>query len=99
LVPENVIIEAEASEMKWRAKRGRTALMAARTGIASRIGLSPRQIDVMNGLLGNHTINEIAARLGFSHSTVRQESMAIYKILEIEGRTAIVNRARELQLF
>jgi DNA-binding NarL/FixJ family response regulator len=58
-----------------------------------------RQIDVMNGLLRNQTINGIAARLRFSHSTVRQESMVIYRILEIEGRTAIVDRARELQLF
>jgi hypothetical protein len=53
----------------------------------------------MNGLLQNLTINEIAQHLGFSHSTVRQESIAIYKALQIEGRTAIADRARQLQLF
>jgi DNA-binding NarL/FixJ family response regulator len=53
----------------------------------------------MNGLLQNLTINEIAQQLGFSHSTVRQESIAIYKALQIEGRTAIADRARQLQLF
>jgi len=42
--------------------------------------------------------NGIATSLGFSHSTVRQESIAIYKALNIEGRTAIAERARELRL-
>jgi DNA-binding NarL/FixJ family response regulator len=63
------------------------------------MGLTTRQITVMNGLLQDLTINEIAQQLGFSHSTVRQESIAIYKALQIEGRTAIAERARQLQLF
>jgi DNA-binding CsgD family transcriptional regulator len=98
LVPESLIIEAEASEMKWRALRGRVALTKARTALASDLGLTPRQIKVMQGLLQNLTIIEIATSLGFSHSTVRQESIAIYKALNIEGRTAIAERARELRL-
>jgi DNA-binding CsgD family transcriptional regulator len=98
LVPESLIIEAEASEMKWRALRGRVALTKARTSLASDLGLTPRQIKVMQGLLQNLTIIEIATSLGFSHSTVRQESIAIYKALNIEGRTAIAERARELRL-
>jgi DNA-binding CsgD family transcriptional regulator len=98
LVPEPIIVEAEASEMKWRALRGRVALTKARTLLASDLGLSPRQIIVMRGLLQDLTINEIATSLGFSHSTVRQESIAIYKALNIEGRTAIAERARELRL-
>jgi hypothetical protein len=99
LVPESIILEAETSEMKWRARRGRVALTNARTSIASGLGLSARQIMVMNGLLQDLTINEIAQKLGFSHSTVRQESIAIYKALSIEGRTAIADRARQIQLF
>ena len=98
LVPENIIVEAEASEMKWRALRGRAALTKARNLLAIGLGLTPRQITVMRGLLQDLTINEIAASLGFSHSTVRQESIAIYKALDIEGRTAIAERARELRL-
>jgi DNA-binding NarL/FixJ family response regulator len=98
LVPENIIVEAETSEMKWRALRGRVALTKARTLLAAELGLTPRQITVMHGLLQNLTISEIATSLGFSHSTVRQESIAIYKALNIEGRTAIAERARELRL-
>ena len=99
LVPESTIVQAESSEMKWRAQRGRIALTTARTGLAASMGLTSRQITVMNGLLQDLTINEIAQQLGFSHSTVRQESIAIYKALQIEGRTAIAERARQLQLF
>ena len=99
LVPESTIVQAESSEMKWRAQRGRVALTTARTGLAASMGLTTRQITVMNGLLQDLTINEIAQQLGFSHSTVRQESIAIYKTLQIEGRTAIAERARQLQLF
>lgn len=99
LVPENIIVQAESSEMKWRAQRGRIALTTARTSLAASMGLTSRQITVMNGLLQDLTINEIALQLGFSHSTVRQESIAIYKALQIEGRTAIAERARQLQLF
>ena len=98
LVPENIIVEAEASEMKWRALRGRLALTKARNVLAADLGLTPRQITVMRGLTQNLTINEIASSLGFSHSTVRQESIAIYKALNIEGRAAIAERARDLHL-
>jgi DNA-binding NarL/FixJ family response regulator len=52
----------------------------------------------LNGLLKDLTINEIAQNLGFSHSTVRQDSIAIYKTLHIAGRAAITTRARELHL-
>jgi DNA-binding NarL/FixJ family response regulator len=99
LVPESIIVDAELSEMKWRAHRGRIALTTARSSLAANMGLTSRQISVMNGLLQNLTINEIAQHLGFSHSTVRQESIAIYKALQIDGRTAIADRARQLQLF
>jgi DNA-binding CsgD family transcriptional regulator len=98
LVPESIIVEAEASEMKWRALRGRLALTEARIVLAADLGLTPRQITVMRQLLQNLTINEIASSLGFSHSTVRQESIAIYKVLGISGRSHIADRARELML-
>ena len=98
LVPEEIIIEAEASEMKWRASRGRAALSRARQEIALRLGLSERQVLVLHGLSTNLTINEIAESLGFSHSTVRQDSMVVYRVLGISGRNKIVDRARELQL-
>ena len=90
--------EAEASEMKWRALRGRVALARARKEMAARLGFTERQILVLNGLTQDSTIKEIADSLGFSHSTVRQESIVIYRLLGITGRANIADRARELLL-
>jgi DNA-binding NarL/FixJ family response regulator len=41
------------------------------------------------------TIAEIGRKLRFSHSTVRQESMAIYRLLEVDGRDAAISVAKE----
>lgn len=98
LVPEDIIIDAEASEMKWRATRGRAALSRARNTLALQLGLTERQWLVLQGLCTNSTINEIADTLGFSHSTVRQDSIVIYRILGISGRIHIADRVRELML-
>ena len=98
LVPEDIIIEAEATEMKWRALRGRAALSRARNTLAQQLGLTERQCLVLQGLSTNSTINEIADTLGFSHSTVRQDSIVIYRVLGISGRSHIADRARELML-
>jgi hypothetical protein len=98
LVPEEIIIEAETTEMKWRALRGRTALSRARATLAQQIGLTERQWLVLQGLCTNSTIHEIADTLGFSHSTVRQDSIVIYRVLGISGRAHIADRSREMML-
>ena len=98
LVPEEIIIEAETTEMKWRALRGRSALSRARIALAQQMGLTERQCLVLHGLSTNSTIHEIADTLGFSHSTVRQDSIVIYRVLGISGRSHIADRARELML-
>ena len=84
--------------MKWRALRGRAALSRARNTLAQQLGLTERQCLVLQGLSTNSTINEIADTLGFSHSTVRQDSIVIYRLLGISGRSHIADRARELML-
>ena len=98
LVPEEIIIEAEASELKWRALRGRTAITGARNTLAKLMGLTDRQCLVLHGLCTSNTIHEIANVLGFSHSTIRQDSIVIYQALGISGRSHIAERARELML-
>ena len=98
LVPEEIIVEAESSEMKWRALRGRVALGRTQREMAARLGFTERQILVLHGLTQEATIKEIADSLGFSHSTVRQESIVIYRLLGIAGRANIAERARELFL-
>jgi DNA-binding CsgD family transcriptional regulator len=98
LTPPSVIAEAQQSEMTWRARRGAIALDRARSELAQRLGLTHRQVLVLRGLLQESTIKEIAVSLGFSHSTVRQESIAIYKALGVSGRGQVMSRARDLML-
>jgi len=44
------------------------------------------------------TMQQIASRIGFSDSTVRMESLAIYRALNVHDRHHAVERARELGL-
>ena len=61
--------------------------------------LSARQRTVL-AYLGKHLTNrQIAVRMGFSESTIRQETMAIYRFLEVAGRREAVEVARERGLF
>lgn len=70
--------------------------MSARRVLMRRLGLTDRQSLIIMGLLGGATIKTIADDLGYSHSTIRQESMEIYRTLGISGRADLPGRAREL---
>jgi DNA-binding CsgD family transcriptional regulator len=55
--------------------------------------LTPRQLRILHLLAEGRTNPQIAARIGFSDSTVRQETMAIYRCLGAEGRRDAVHIA------
>lgn len=55
--------------------------------------LSPRQLRILHLLAEGLTNPQIAARIGFSDSTVRQETMAIYRFLGADGRREAVHIA------
>lgn len=61
-------------------------------------GLSQRQRDVLDGLAEQLTYREIADRVGFSHSVVRKEAIAVYAVLGADGRDDAIARARDLGL-
>lgn len=60
------------------------------------VRLSGRQLAVLQALSEGFSNREIAERIGFSESTVRQETMAIYAFLGVKGRreAAVVARLR-----
>jgi DNA-binding CsgD family transcriptional regulator len=60
--------------------------------------LTSRQREVLNGLAQHLTYQEIADRVGFSHSVVRKEAIAVYALLGADGRDDAVARAREAGL-
>jgi len=55
--------------------------------------LSDRQLDILRLIARGMTNPQISHRIGFSESTVRQESMAIYRFLGVGGRRDAVKVA------
>ncbi len=55
--------------------------------------LSGRQLQILEGLIEGKTNFEIAADLGYSVSTVRQETIKIYSSLNVTGRRAAAQEA------
>lgn len=56
--------------------------------------LSPRQMRILDLMAQSFTNPQIAKELGFSESTVRQETMRIYQILQVSGRKDAIREAR-----
>lgn len=75
-------IEAEQSKPTQRSGNGQVE-----------VELSPRQVRILHLLAEGLTNPQIAARIGFSDSTVRQETMAIYRFLGADGRREAVHIA------
>lgn len=60
--------------------------------------LSERQATILRLLAAGLTYNQIARRIGFSHSTVRVELLKVYRMLGVSSRTDAVTRALALNL-
>jgi DNA-binding CsgD family transcriptional regulator len=60
--------------------------------------LTARQMKILTAMVEAKTNHEIAEELGFSISTVRQETMKIYKALGVIDRRAAAQKAMELNL-
>lgn len=56
--------------------------------------ISPRQMTILEGMAEGMTNRQIAARICFSESTVRLESMAIYRHFGVHSRSQAVAAAR-----
>lgn len=59
---------------------------------------TPRQRDVLHWLEQGMTMRQIASRIGFSDSTVRAESLVIYRGLGVHDRESAIMAARDLGL-
>lgn len=70
----------------------------ARPADATPEALTPRQREVLRWLSAGLTMRQIAHRIGFSDSTVRAESLAIYRRLGVHDRQQAVVTAQALEL-
>jgi DNA-binding NarL/FixJ family response regulator len=71
-------------------------LPAAAPSPADTTGLTPRQRDVLRGLLKGAPNKVIARDLGLTEGTVKIHIAAILRVLQVRNRTEAVVRAREL---
>ena len=65
---------------------------------ADKLGLTPREIDILWGIAKGMTYNEIADGLGISHKTVPNYIKNIYRKLEVNSRGEAVFEAISRQL-
>ena len=82
----------------WMSNPSSNILGATFNGNHEGLSLTSRQIEILD-LVGQGKSNAyISARLGFSHSTVKQELQRVMKRLKVNDRTSAVTRAMDLQL-
>lgn len=56
--------------------------------------LTPRQQSILSSMANGLTNRQIAAQINFSESTVRMDSLAIYRYYGVHSRAAAVDAAR-----
>lgn len=77
-----------------RVSHGRFAQVVRGNEGANGEFLSPRQMRILDLMSQSYTNPQIAKELGFSESTVRQETMRIYQILQVTGRKDAIREAQ-----
>ena len=60
--------------------------------------LTPRQIQILRGMVEGKTNHELAIEMGFSVSTIRHETMRIYQALAVSDRKEAAKKALMLSL-
>jgi DNA-binding CsgD family transcriptional regulator len=60
------------------------------------LGISARELDVLNEIAAGLSTKEIAAKLDVSPNTVKTHTARLFEKLEVSRRTEAINRAREL---
>lgn len=94
------LLELHAGTLDIPAARSSNAA-ASRSDVAvtlDDVELSPRQTHILQMLAQGRTNRSIAAELGFSESTIRQETLRLYRALEVNSRTDAVRVARAIGL-
>ena len=77
----------------------RAAEPFARNDAALRsLGLSPREVEILEALASGESNKEMARRLGISPNTVKTHIARVYEKLEVQKRVQAIEKARLLAL-
>jgi DNA-binding NarL/FixJ family response regulator len=66
--------------------------------LSSKVSFSARQLQILQGFVEGKTNHELATDLGFSVSTVRHETMEIFRLLGASDRKEAAKIAQERNL-
>ena len=83
---------------EWAPKTGHASAAPARPTSSDAVELSPRQLRILGLLAREKTNRWIAAELGFSESTIRQETLRLYRALGVNSRSDAVKVAQGIGL-
>lgn len=96
------LLELHGGAADWAARsngaHGNGDIVEERPNVASDVDLSARQLRILELLALGKTNRWIAADLGFSESTIRQETLRLYRALAVNSRVDAVVVAREIGL-
>lgn len=62
------------------------------------LGLSPRELEILEALASGESNKELARRLGISPNTVKTHIARVYEKLEVQRRVQAIEKARLLAL-
>jgi len=66
--------------------------------LRQQLGISPREMDVLQLMAAGHSNDEIAGRLFISTNTVKTHSSSLYMKLDVKRRTQAVTKAKSMGL-
>jgi DNA-binding CsgD family transcriptional regulator len=67
-------------------------------GVINGLSITPRQAQILQGMVEGKTNHELATDLGFSVSTIRHETMAIFRALGVSDRKEAAKAAQLMEL-
>jgi DNA-binding NarL/FixJ family response regulator len=67
-------------------------------GVVDGPSITPRQAQILQGMVEGKTNHELATDLGFSVSTIRHETMAIFRALGVSDRKEAAKAAQQMEL-
>ncbi|NTS41856.1 response regulator transcription factor [Flavisolibacter sp. BT320] len=93
VVKENVVVEKEVVVYRQAPE-----VFQPDTNAISQIGLSPRELEVLQRMAEGATNQEIADGLFVSVNTVKTHTSRLFEKLDVKRRTQAIEKARRLQI-
>lgn len=93
VIRESVVVEKEVVVYKPAPE-----IFQPDTATISRLGLSPRELEVLQRMAEGATNQEIADGLFVSVNTVKTHTSRLFEKLDVKRRTQAIEKARRLQL-